>query len=424
MSAAGVMLGLGLGGAALALFMARRSMKSSSSSSATAEELAPTGHREPITSAIWTPQTPTDVQDLLRTACSCVDAASRLEDEELALCIWAAHWPSVPFPEGVIDGDHPSVQEALDGVRASVKAARDGQCQQLPEFEDESDDAADSPSDEGEGLPDIELDPPAEPGPPPPILGTTNLPTFGPVTTNLPTFEPATTNLPTFEPATTNLPTFELDTVRVPIDMPALTRAAPTPGYFYQVRPGDRFMGDDGVIARALHQAVIHAARAKGWSEARMFAHATALAADIKARLAYLSIVQCGPWNDAMYGTWGYAAEDVPAAHGRAIRLIARHDRVYDRLVDGQAPIRTLDRSTPADKGTGMATGAGDMLELLWLPPLRSDALLDANRSRQVVAEGLVWADNSSKYNPPPSVVALGITNAPTGPWGCTEAAA
>src|SRR5690606_28780263 len=86
--------------------------------------------------------------------------------------------------------------------------------------------------------------------------------------------------------------------------------------------------------------------------------------------------------------------------------------------------IRTLDRGLPADKGTGAATGAGDMPELLWLAPLRSDALLDANRLRQVVAEGLVWADGSSKINPPPAVQELGIENAPAGPWGCKGVAA
>jgi len=161
------------------------------------------------------------------------------------------------------------------------------------------------------------------------------------------------------------------------------------------------------------------AAQSKGWSTDKAQSRAAALAADAKARVAYLDIIQCGAWNDALYGTWGYGKSAMPSSHGRAIRLVPRHDRVYDRLIDGQAPIRTIALGVPADKGTGSATGIGDAYELLWLPPLRVDALLDVNRSRQVVADGLVWADGSSKYSPPPSVQALGILHAPSGPWGC-----
>lgn len=206
--------------------------------------------------------------------------------------------------------------------------------------------------------------------------------------------------------------------------MNALTSELPMAGRFYLVQRGDRFLGDDGIIAMALYQAVLQAARSKGWSDAKAASRAQVLAADGKARMAYLNIIQCSPWNDALYGTWGYGRYAVPSAHGRAIRLVAHHDRIYDRLVDGQTPIRTLDLGRPADKGTGSATGAGDSYELLWLPPLRSDALLDSRRARQVVADGLVWPDGSTKYNPPPSVQALGVANAPPGPWGCMGAAA
>src|SRR5690606_37994251 len=122
------MLGLGLGGVALALVLARRSSKSTKVEPASGDAAA-TESRAPITDAIWTPQTPEDVQDLLRTACECVDAAPLLEDDDLGLCVWQAHWAAVEHPERSIDGDHPSVQEALDAVRAAIQAARDGQCQ-------------------------------------------------------------------------------------------------------------------------------------------------------------------------------------------------------------------------------------------------------------------------------------------------------
>ena len=206
--------------------------------------------------------------------------------------------------------------------------------------------------------------------------------------------------------------------------MNALASELPLVGRFYQVLRADSFLGGDGLIAQALYQATLRAALDKGWSNAKASTRAQVLASDGKARLAYLNIIQCSPWNDALYGTWGYGKHALPSAHGRAIRMIAQHDRVYDRLADGQAPIRTLDRGTPKDKGKGTATGAGESYELLWLPPLRSDALLDSRRARQVVADGLVWADGSTKYNPPPSVQALGVDNAPPGPWGCVRAAA
>lgn len=415
MSAAAFMLGLGLGGVALALVLARRSSKETPTNE---EAAALSESRAPITTALWTPQTPQDVGELLRTACDCVDAAPHLEDEDLVLCVWRAHWQLTDYPGQAIAGDHASVQEALDAVRAAVQAAREGQCERMPPLLS-VDDLIDDVIDE---QPHAEAD--DDRG----ALATMTM-SGGHLASATNNFAPLTTSATgNFSPLTTSstgsTQKIEVAVTHAPIDMVALTRAIPTPGYFYQAIEGERFLGDDGILARALYQAVLDAAKAKGWSTNKAQARAAALAADVKARVAYLSIVQCGPWNDAMYGTWGYGEHDLAAAHGRAIRLIARHDRVYDRLAEGQAPIRTLDRGVPSDKGKGTATGAGDMPELLWLPPLRSDALLDANRSRQVVAEGLVWADGSSKYNPPPAVQELGIENAPAGPWGCKGIAA
>jgi hypothetical protein len=434
MSSGAAVLGLGLGGAAVALFVTSRSSNKAVSSTSSPRKpiaivsLPAEQFRAAIRGPVWTPVTPTDIQTLLRTACGCVDARPLLADEDLAHCVWAAHWGSLAYPERAVAGDHPSVAEAVGAVKAAVKAARDGECANLsePELDTELEpphpgmpklgDAAEpelakleleliegfefSPTPLGSGAPS-----------PPPISLPSQQSALGQST---PTFE--ATKLPA-----KSIPT---QTVATPVDVAALTRITPTPGYLYQVRAHDHFMGDGGVLARALHQAVLDAAQSKHWPADKAQAHANALAADAKARLAYLTIIQCGPWNDAMYATWGYGPADLPAAHGRAIRLMPRHDRVSDRLAAGQPPIRTLDRGTPSDKGSGSATGAGDQYELLWLPPLRSDALLDPTRVRQVVTEGLMWADGSSKYDPPPSIQALGIANAPAGPWGCTGVAA
>lgn len=55
MSAAAFMLGLGLGGVALALVLARRSSKETPTNE---EAGALSESRAPITTALWTPQTP------------------------------------------------------------------------------------------------------------------------------------------------------------------------------------------------------------------------------------------------------------------------------------------------------------------------------------------------------------------------------
>jgi hypothetical protein len=372
-SAVGIVFGLGLSSVALGLLIASRSAKKSKAlpsnndggadSASGGRETVP--QREPLKEPVWTPQTPAEVEEVLKVACRCVFGAPQLSDDMLAECIWRNKWRGTPYPGASVDGDHPSVAEALAVVHLSVEAARGGECEAYPELDPqyEGDDHGSVEPDEDDG------------------------------------------DSKTIEPKA--------------VDMNALTRLDPTPGSFYQVREGDSFLGDQGIVAQALYRAVIVAAQAKGWSKAKAQSRAVALAADAKARVAYLHVIQCSPWNDALYGTWGYGKHAMPAPHGRAIRLVPKHDRVYDRLADGQSPIRTLDWGAPADKGTGSATGAGDAYELLWLPPLRSDALLDVNRQQQVVADGLVWPGGLTKYNPPLSVLMLAIVNVPPPPWGC-----
>ena len=371
MSAVGVVFGLGISGVALALMLAKRATKSKSLPKGEPDSSGGSS-REPITTPLWTPETPKDLEVVLVAACRCVAKTPELSDGLLLECIWRNHWRGVPFPAEPVAGDHASVEEALEVARRVLAAARSGKC-----------------DDDLPGVDPAPIPRPLDPEPKP---------------------EPKPDEGEFIEPE--------------PVDMGALSRQDPTPGFFYQVRKDDQFMGDHGIVAQALYRAVLIAAQTKGWSPTKAQSRAAALSADAKARVAYFNIIQCSPWNDALYGTWGYGKHAMPAPHGRAIRLVAKHDRVYDRLADGQTPIRTLDFGAPADKGTGSATGAGDSYELLWLPPLRADALLDVNRQRQVVADGLVWPGGLSKYNPPLAVQALGILHAPPGPWGCEGVAA
>ena len=394
MSGVGLALGLGAGAVVVGLVVANRKKPSKAAPSDTTDttpaedsssiepelpNLRPSQTREPITTPLWVPQTAEDLEALLSIMCRCLDASPGVSDDVLAKCTWVTHW-RLPNPGQPIEGDHPTVKQALESLHFAVVAARQGMCDRLPDRDDApiiTDPViidpvpADGPE-HGE-LPDVEPDTPVEPGPTP----------------------------------------------SVSIDMAALTRYDPTPGYFYQVRQGDTFLGDLGIVRQALYRATLAAAQSKGWSVDKAQSRAAALAADAKARVAYLNVIQCAAWNDALYGTWGYGKSAMPSSHGRAIRLIAKHDRVYDRLADGQSPVRTIALGVPADKGTGSATGIGSAYELLWLPPLRADALLDVNRVKQVVADGMIWPDGSSKYNPPPAVQALGIEHVPAGTWGC-----
>lgn len=225
---------------------------------------------------------------------------------------------------------------------------------------------------------------------------------------------------PAPDPTPTPDPSPDPSPVPVP-DIQPWINDTPWPGHLYQVRPGDTFFGDNGICARALYQATFEAGLASGMTTAKAQARAVAVAADTSNRVDYLNAIQCSPWNDALYGTWGYGSKAWPSAHGRAIRMLAYHDANYDRLFDGEAPRRLIADGKPADAGTGTGTGAGSTLELLWLPPLKASSLLDPNRTRQVDVEDMTWPDGSSTIDPPPAISDLGIDGAPGRPWGCVS---
>lgn len=328
--------------------------------------------REPYVSPIWVPRSPEDLDRLKGFVCDCVAGVAIANvpivdaDDAIARCAWEAIWPSVPFPSPALEGDHPALAEALARLREAVGRARGaGYCGPAP------------------------LPPPRPPAPNPD-------PGPGP------------------QPSPPPTPT--------PEHLAPWIAPQPAPGRLYQVVAGDEFFGDaktGGIVARALHAAVLEAAAASGMTQAKALQLAAVVAADAQARVEYLQAIQCSPWNDALYGTWRHSSA-YPGAHGRIVTLTPKHDAVYDRLLDGEAPRRTVHLGKPADVGTTKSPGGvGSRLPLVWLPVLDAEALLDPNRSNPVNADGMSWPNGSSTYDPPPFIANLGIDGAPGQPWGC-----
>jgi hypothetical protein len=142
------------------------------------------------------------------------------------------------------------------------------------------------------------------------------------------------------EPTTRDKPTKQPDTTVAPVC------DSPTPGSFYRVRRGDDLLGDTGIAARALCEAVLDAGRRRGQAIGKARGRAQRFARDARAQATYADLIQRGMWN---------------SRHG-------------PQLVEGA---------------------------LLWLPPLHRVQLLDRSRTRRVSLDPHPWPDGSSKLEPP-----------------------
>lgn len=201
----------------------------------------------------------------------------------------------------------------------------------------------------------------------------------------------------------------------------------PTAGLFYRVEDGARFFGQGSrknIAWAALYEAAYQAAIEEGGvsdAEARTFA--SSIAGNSKKRSAYTTLILCSPWNDALYGTYGFGKGAWEGPHGRSIRLMPYHASNRQRIRDRLPPIRNIQMRTPADKKKGNARAISaehrNTWEFLWLPPLNLKRLWEQGT---IGTQGLEWEDGSNMLWPPPMIANLGIeTMEPVGDreFGC-----
>ncbi len=190
----------------------------------------------------------------------------------------------------------------------------------------------------------------------------------------------------------------------------------PTPGKFHQVVWGDMFFGTGSahnIAWAAIYEAAYQAAvEVGGVDDAEARAFAKSIAGKSSNRGRYTTLIQCSPWNDALYGTWGYkSGKSYPGPHGRAIRMLPDHPPNRDYIMlQRKPPLRNVQMRNPNDKGKGNAGAVDEQYaetwEYLWLPPLNLERLWN---NRELTTEGVAWEDGSSVMLPPPPIWNLGI---------------
>lgn len=203
----------------------------------------------------------------------------------------------------------------------------------------------------------------------------------------------------------------------------------PLSGTFIQVEGGDTFLGTASasedrrsIVYATLLSTAYQAVIDNGGSADEATAFAQSIANDPGARVDYLNLIFCSPWNDALYGTFGYDPSKIgefSSPMGRAIRLLPYHYDNLQAISESRTPHRNIHMSeSSGDEGGTRVESGGNSLEFLWLPKLNPVMLLDG----VISTEGMDWDDGSSMIMPPPIVQNLGIASVPSGMWGCEGA--
>ena len=200
----------------------------------------------------------------------------------------------------------------------------------------------------------------------------------------------------------------QLFLLRLPVDVTQLETPKPTCGFFHQVRKKEIFLGttQKSITYVALRQAAKRAALEGGLDERKASKFAEDISRSSFHRLALFTLIVCGGWNDAFYGTYGYRVNTPAAPHGRGIDLRSCHFDNRSRLMDGQSPLRGVPCCEPKDSGSGIAEEGSTVVArqgsypYLWIPPLDLEALYRS----EVTTRGLKWTDGSSQIDPPPEV--------------------
>jgi hypothetical protein len=212
----------------------------------------------------------------------------------------------------------------------------------------------------------------------------------------------------------------------------------PTPGTLLQVRYGDRLLGtfsakntSSDAQGQALRSIAYTTLLTAGWMAAKDIgglddAAAAKFARDVaydnQNRVEYVQLIQCSPWNDALYTTFGFGPQSWESPAGRALRFLPQdYDNRY-RLTLGQSPRRNMALGTSADKNSGNAYGMNQgerNFAYIWLPKINLQKLWESGGT-DITTQGITWEDGSNGIMPPPEVVAYGVENVPEAvSWGC-----
>lgn len=212
----------------------------------------------------------------------------------------------------------------------------------------------------------------------------------------------------------------------------------PTPGTLLQVRYGDRLLGTflpnksgndaEGQALRSIAYATLLTAGYMAAKEIGGLSHEDALkfAADVgndpQNRVEYVQLIQCSPWNDALYTTYGFGPQSWESPAGRALRFLPQHYDNRSRLVQGLSPKRNMSLGTPADKKSGNGYGVDQNqhnFAYIWLPKINLQILWDSGGT-EITTQGITWEDGSNGIMPPPIVLDYGVENVPKAvSWGC-----
>jgi len=194
----------------------------------------------------------------------------------------------------------------------------------------------------------------------------------------------------------------------------------PTPGGFHQVY----YMGGDKARYPEGHPGRNSATTTKHLAQKALYSFAYTVTGDLeKAKAAgddpamwraYRALIDCSPYNHALFAARFEAPHKYDSPHGLQLAMLPGHDDVRFALSQGRTPMRLIDVDDPQ-----MVANASQPYP--WLPPLDPEAFLDG----EIRVDPEYWPSGDSKIMPPPEVLALGIGGVdPERFWGCEVQAA
>lgn len=163
----------------------------------------------------------------------------------------------------------------------------------------------------------------------------------------------------------------------------------PEPGSLFKQPQGMVFAGNNGIVGRALT--------------------AAGVPNTAQNRVAYLRLIECSPWNDALYNvnlTDQAFAQRFRESPTRGISQNPQHSDNVQRMMQGLAPRRAaVENSMTAHQGGGRHA-------FMWLP------LIEGGAPVPVVA---AFNDGLSGINPPAEILAFGLEDVQPRTYGCEE---